>query len=58
MMAELGCVGLVVDSKPEATEFYARYGFKSLQVLEGNLPERPAPVPMFLSIGSTPKKRP
>ena len=56
MMAELGCVGLVVDSKPEATEFYERYGFKCLQVLEGNLPERPAPVPMFLSIGSTPKK--
>ena len=56
MMAELGCVGLVVDSKREATEFYERYGFKSLQVLEGNLPEHPAPIPMFLSIGSTPKK--
>ena len=54
MMEELGCVGLVVDSKPEAAAFYERYGFESLQALEGNLLERPAPIPMFLSIGSTP----
>ena len=27
MATELGCVGVVVDSKPEATAFYAKLGF-------------------------------
>ena len=57
MMAELGCVGLVVDAKREAEEFYRRYGFVPLQVLEGAAAQRPEPTPMFLSLGSVPPRR-
>jgi GNAT superfamily N-acetyltransferase len=58
MATELGCVGLVVDAKAGAEEFYRRYGFVPLDVLEGVAPQRPAPTPMFLSLGSVPRGRP
>jgi GNAT superfamily N-acetyltransferase len=45
---ELGCVGVLVDSKPEAMDFYGRYGFTALQADEGTL--RESPKPMFLPI--------
>ena len=57
MMAELGCVGLVVDAKRGAEEFYRRYGFVPLDVLEGATEQRPEPVPMFLALGSVPPRR-
>lgn len=57
MMAELGCVGLVVDAKREAEEFYRRYGFVPVHVLEGAAAQRPEPTPMFLSLGSVPPRR-
>lgn len=48
-----GCVGVVVDAKPEAVEFYRRYGFEPLgAVLEGTLIQHPAPLPMFMPIGT------
>lgn len=50
MSADYGCVGLVVDAKPEAVEFYSRFGFKALDVIEGQLAVRPRPISMFLSI--------
>ena len=40
---EIGCVGVVVDAKPEATAFYQRYGFEPLTVIEGALLHRPEP---------------
>jgi predicted N-acetyltransferase YhbS len=46
----LGCVGVVVDAKPEAQRYYSRYGFVELDVIEGRLEERPAPKPMFLPL--------
>jgi GNAT superfamily N-acetyltransferase len=57
MMAELGCVGLVVDAKPESEEFCRRYGFVSLHVLEGTTAQRPEPTVLFLALGSVPSKR-
>jgi len=47
-----GCAGVVVDAKPEAIEFYKQYGFEALEVIHGNLGDRPAPRPMFLPLGS------
>jgi GNAT superfamily N-acetyltransferase len=55
MRDQLGYVGVVVDAKPEAVSFYRRYGFTPLEVLQGNLGERPQPTPMFLEIGAIPE---
>lgn len=56
MAGELGCVGVVVDAKRGAEEFYGRYGFVPLDVLEGVLLQRPEPTPMFLALGSVPRR--
>ena len=49
---KLGCVGVVVDAKRGAENYYSRYGFVKLEVIEGALEERPAPKPMFLSLSA------
>ncbi len=54
-MAELvGCVGVVVDAKPEAVDFYARFGFRPLSTRTGRLGDRPEPIPHFLELGAIP----
>ena len=50
MADEYGCVGVVVDPKPDAEAFYAKYGFVAIEAVEGRSDARPAPTPMFLSI--------
>jgi len=50
MSNDFGCVGVVVDSKPEAVDFYSRFGFSPLDVREGRLESRPQPTPMFLPL--------
>src|SRR6266581_800921 len=35
MADDYGCAGVIVDSKPEAVSFYAKYGFVSYDALEG-----------------------
>lgn len=45
-----GCVGVVVDAKSEAMDFYRTLGFRPLTTLEGALGDRPEPLPMFLAI--------
>jgi GNAT superfamily N-acetyltransferase len=57
MMEELGCVGLLVDAKSDAVAFYRRYGFISLEVIEGATAQKPAPAPMFLALGSVPRRK-
>jgi len=52
LMERAGCAGVVVDSKPGAVEFYARYGLSRLEVLEGESEARPRPTTMWLSIGT------
>jgi len=50
-MAEMyGCVGVVVDAMLDALDFYARFGFVSLNVELGLLESRPLPVPMLLPL--------
>jgi len=50
MSGEYGCVGVCVDAKPGAEEFYGRYGFIPVEALEGQSDARPSPTPMFLSM--------
>ncbi|HEY8212449.1 MAG TPA: GNAT family N-acetyltransferase [Myxococcaceae bacterium] len=50
MAEELGCVGIHVDAKSDAIEFYARIGFSRLDVTEGEIESRPKPTAMFLPL--------
>ncbi|MBF0236778.1 MAG: GNAT family N-acetyltransferase [SAR324 cluster bacterium] len=54
MRQKFGCVGIVVDAKPEAVEFYSRYGFERIDVKQGKLADRPEPIQMFLALKSIP----
>jgi GNAT superfamily N-acetyltransferase len=45
---EVGCAGVVVDAKPGAVEFYAKYGFTPFEPLEGESAARPRSTPMYL----------
>ena len=55
MAESVGCVGVVVDAKPEAVPFYERFGFEPFEVIEGALGRRPEPVAMLLPLRSIPK---
>lgn len=48
MSADFGCVGLLVDAKPEAVGYYATFGFLRLDPVTGEAPMQA--VPMFLAI--------
>lgn len=50
MANEYGCVGVVVDAKPDAADFYTKYGFIPVDALEGQSDIRPQPTLMFLSM--------
>jgi len=50
MADEVGCTGVVVDAKPEAQTFYAKFGFTPFEPLEGESAARPRLVPMWLPI--------
>jgi GNAT superfamily N-acetyltransferase len=50
MAGDYGCVGVVVDAKPDAVDFYRQYGFLSVDAVEGRSDSRPAPIPMFLAL--------
>ncbi len=50
MANDYGCVGVVVDEKPDAIDFYVKYGFIALDVVEGEAAVRPRPTPMFLAV--------
>lgn len=54
MADDLGCVGVVVDAKPDAVAYYANLGFTALQHREGALGDRPEPTPMFLELAAIP----
>jgi GNAT superfamily N-acetyltransferase len=58
MADQFGCVGVVVDAKPDAVGFYARLGFITLDHVKGGLGDRPEPTPMFLEIGAIPRTTP
>lgn len=48
--AKVGCVGVLVDAKPEARDFYARYGFIELEVEEGAMTDHLQATQMFLGV--------
>lgn len=54
---DYGCIGVVVDAKSDAVNFYERLGFVSLELEAGQLGERPEPTPMFLELGAIPRPR-
>ena len=45
-----GCMGVIVDAKPDAVGFYEGLGFMKLGVTSGDLGDRPEPIPMFLPV--------
>ncbi len=51
-----GCVGVVIDAKPDAVAFYTGLGFVSLAVIQGELGDRPAKTPLFLSLHEIPPR--
>lgn len=55
MADDLGCIGVVVDAKPNAVAFYEKLGFMKLDVVAGELGDRPQPLPMFLELGQLSK---
>lgn len=55
MRDRYGCVGVVVDAKPETVGFYNSFGFIELELISGELGDRPEPVPMFLPVVSIEK---
>jgi GNAT superfamily N-acetyltransferase len=50
MADDYGCAGVVVDAKPEAVKFYAKYGFIPYEALEGQSDARPRATTMFLAM--------
>lgn len=48
MSADFGCVGLLVDAKPEAVAYYEAFGFLRLEPVTGEASMQP--VPLFLAI--------
>jgi predicted N-acetyltransferase YhbS len=48
----VGCAGVLVDAKPEAVPYYARFGFETSQAVEGEVLTHPAPTPMFLHLST------
>jgi GNAT superfamily N-acetyltransferase len=55
MADDFGCVGVLVDAKPEAVGFYATLGFRALAHTKGALGDRPEPTPMFLELAAVPR---
>jgi len=49
MASDFGCIGVAVDAKPDAVDFYRKYGFISVDLAEGQSDARPLPTPMFLA---------
>ena len=50
MSERFGCVGVVVDAKPQSVDYYARFGFSPMELVMGQMGSRPEPLPMFLPL--------
>jgi GNAT superfamily N-acetyltransferase len=48
MADDYGCVAFIVDARPDAVAFYAKYGFLAVDPLEGGSDARPAQALLFL----------
>ncbi len=58
LAVKVGCVGVIVDAKPESVGFYERLGFERTDVLQGQSAARPAPLAILLWIGTIKKASP
>jgi len=58
MSAKYGCVGVVVDSKPDAVKFYSHFGFIETVAAGGTMHVAPSPVPMFISVSKLNRAQP
>ena len=54
MAAATGCIGVVVDAKPDSVSYYEERGFLRLEGSAGLMEGRPRPIPMFLSLEEIP----
>ncbi|MCC6763492.1 MAG: hypothetical protein IT293_02420 [Deltaproteobacteria bacterium] len=50
MAEDYGCVGVIVDARPGAVDFYAKDGLIPIEAVEGQSDARPRPTPMFLAM--------
>lgn len=50
MSRQYGCIGVLVDAKPEATGFYRKLGFVPIGLAEGEVAASLRPLPHFLPI--------
>jgi GNAT superfamily N-acetyltransferase len=57
MSEEFGCIGMLVDAKPDALDFYSAFGSRTLQTTKGALGDRPQPSTMFLELKAIPRPR-
>ena len=57
MRDEVGCVGVLVDAKPDAVPFYARFGFETITLVEGSPRRVPATTSMYLPLGAVPRPK-
>jgi len=55
MAEDFGCIGVLVDAKPDAIEFYRAFGFRALELTKGALGDRPQPSTMFLELAAIPR---
>lgn len=55
MASDFGCIGVVVDAKPNAIAFYKNLGFIALDARSGQLGDRPEPLAMFLELAAIPR---
>ncbi len=58
MASDYGCVGIAVDAKPDAVEFYTKFGFTPKTGVAGGMHVSPSPLPMWLSIAKLKKAGP
>jgi GNAT superfamily N-acetyltransferase len=57
MAADVGCIGIVVDAKPEAVGYYQRLAFAPLEATVGELGDKPVTLPMFLELTAIPSAK-
>jgi len=50
MASDFGCIGVMVDAKRDAIDFYSKYGFVGAAAVEGQSDIRPQTTMMFLSL--------
>jgi GNAT superfamily N-acetyltransferase len=53
---EVGCVGVLVDAKPDAVEFYLQFGFVRVEAVAGIAQTTPRAIALYLPLGSVPRR--